>query len=250
MLRGLLRGGRKGIEKGIGVIHRVGLCLRDMGSGTTQTPFHLPIPHIFCQTSPMKNLTATICLTIAVLLGSMTGCTSGGLRRDAAYHRGDYAIALREIEPLAKQGDARSQYNLGLMYRKGEGVLKDDKTAMKWYRLAAEQGFVLAQYNLGLMYNNGKGVPQDYKTAVKWHTRAAEQGDTDAQHNLGYMYYKGWGVLQDYVYAHMWWNIAASSGNKTASKNRDKVAKRMTPPRIEDAQKLARECVRKNYKGC
>jgi len=214
MLRGLLRGGRKGIEKGIGVIHRVGLCLRDMGSGTTQTPFHLPIPHIFCQTSPMKNLTATICLTIAVLLGSMTGCTSGGLRRDAAYHRGDYAIALREIEPLAKQGDARSQYNLGLMYRKGEGVLKDDKTAMKWYRLAAEQGNTNAQFNLGVMYDEGRGV------------------------------------LQDNVYAHMWWNIAASSGNKTASKNRDKVAKRMTPPRIEDAQKLARECVRKKYKGC
>jgi hypothetical protein len=162
----------------------------------------------------MKNLTATICLTIAVLLGSMTGCTSGGLRRDAAYHRGDYAIALREIEPLAKQGDARSQYNLGLMYRKGEGVLKDDKTAMKWYRLAAEQGNTNAQFNLGVMYDEGRGV------------------------------------LQDNVYAHMWWNIAASSGNKTASKNRDKVAKRMTPPRIEDAQKLARECVRKKYKGC
>ena len=34
---------------------------------TTQTPFHLPISDILCQTSPMKNLTATLCLTIAVL---------------------------------------------------------------------------------------------------------------------------------------------------------------------------------------
>jgi hypothetical protein len=37
---------------------------------TTHTPFSLPIPNILCQTFRMKNLTATICLMIAVLLGS------------------------------------------------------------------------------------------------------------------------------------------------------------------------------------
>ena len=65
------------------------------------------------------------------------------------------------------------------------------------------------------------------------------------------MYAKGQGVLQDYVYAHMWFNIAASSGkSKSASKNRDIIAKQMTPADISAAQKLARECVAKNYKGC
>jgi hypothetical protein len=48
----------------------------------------------------------------------------------------------------------------------------------------------------------------------------------------------------------MWWNIAASSGNKGAVKNRDIVAKQMTPSQLEKAQDLARECVRKKYKGC
>jgi len=48
----------------------------------------------------------------------------------------------------------------------------------------------------------------------------------------------------------MWLNIAASSGNETASKNRDIIAKRMTPADISAAQKLAEECIRKNYKGC
>ena len=34
-------------------------------------PLHnLPIPHIFCQTSHMRNLTVTLCLTIAVIFGS------------------------------------------------------------------------------------------------------------------------------------------------------------------------------------
>ena len=65
------------------------------------------------------------------------------------------------------------------------------------------------------------------------------------------MYGLGTGVLQDYVRAHMWFNIAAISGkSKNASKNRDTVAKRMTPAQIAEAQKLARECVAKKYKGC
>ena len=55
---------------------------------------------------------------------------------------------------------------------------------VKWYRLAAEQGDVFAQNNLGIMYRAGEGVPQNDKTAVKWYRLAAEQGDTDAQSNL------------------------------------------------------------------
>ena len=85
---------------------------------------------------------------------------------------------------------------------------------------------------------------------MKWYRLAAEQGDASAQFYLGEMYANGKGVIQDNVYAHMWWNIAASSGDKDAVKNRDIVAKRMTPSQIEKAQKLARECVRKKYKGC
>ena len=48
----------------------------------------------------------------------------------------------------------------------------------------------------------------------------------------------------------LWLNIAASSGDKKASEPRDIVAERMTPADISAAQNLARECVRKKYKGC
>ena len=57
-----------------------------------------------------------------------------------AYESGDYATALREFEPLAEQGVADAQYNLGFMYDNGQGVRRNHKTAVKWYRLAAEQG--------------------------------------------------------------------------------------------------------------
>jgi len=48
----------------------------------------------------------------------------------------------------------------------------------------------------------------------------------------------------------MWWNIAASQGHENAAENRDIVAGEMTPSQIAEAQDLARECVKKKYKGC
>ena len=126
----------------------------------------------------------------------------------------------------------------------------DYATAWREWRPLAEHGNASAQVNLGHMYDEGQGVPQDYKTAVKWYRLADEQGNARAQYNLGAMNYNGQVFLQDYVRAHMWWNIAASQGDEDATKYRDKVAKTMTPADISKAQDFARECVKKNYKGC
>jgi hypothetical protein len=55
----------------------------------------------------MKNLTATICLTIAVLLGSAGMSWNADWDQGlTAYKSGDYATALREWTPLAEQGNA------------------------------------------------------------------------------------------------------------------------------------------------
>jgi TPR repeat protein len=288
----------------------------------------------------MNRLLILPVLLLTLLLG--TPAFSADFQKGVtAAQSGDYATALRELKPLAEQGDAESQFNLGVMYENGQGISKDYKTSVKfwhrlavdegnaiaqhnlgwlyqqgkgvpknnkiaakwwtlsanqglanarfynglmyllgpgaiqdyvfarlfnnwslaerigfndnaayWYTLAAKQGNASAQYNLGQMYRQGRGVPQDYKTAVKWFRLGAEQGVAPAQNNLGNAYGRGQGVIQDNVYAHMWFNIAASSGDKDAVKNRDMVAGRMTPAQLEKAQDLARECVRKKYKGC
>ncbi|HJM82699.1 MAG TPA: tetratricopeptide repeat protein [Nitrospinota bacterium] len=163
----------------------------------------------------MKRTAITLLTTLAVLLGSADVSWSADFNKGYdAYKKGDYKTALREFKPLAEQEHALAQTILGLMYRKGRGVV------------------------------------QDYKTAVKWYTLAAEQGDANAQAYLGVMYVIGKGVPEDYVYAYMWINIAASSGDKNAAKARGIVTKAMTPAEISAAQNLARECVRKKYKGC
>ena len=133
-------------------------------------------------------------------------------------------------------------------YDEGLAAFKhgDYATALREFRLAARQGNASAQFFLGSMYYSGRGVPQDYAESAKWYRKAAEQGYANAQNNLGTMYDKGWGVPQDYVQAHKWYNLAASSlppgkDHDRATKNRDNVAKRMTPAQIAEAQRLARE---------
>jgi TPR repeat protein len=114
----------------------------------------------------------------------------------------------------------------------------------------AKGGSADAQYNLGVIYENGTGVPQDYKTAMKWYRRAAEQGHSSAQNNLGSMYLSGKVLGENDARAHMWFNIAASLGDERGRKNKETIATIMNPEKISAAHKLARECVRKKYKGC
>ncbi len=158
-----------------------------------------------------------------------------------ANNRGDYATALREWRPLAEQGDALAQYNLGVLYRKGRGVPQDDVQAQQWYEKAAAQGQAKAQYNLGILYFNGEGVPKDYQQALRWFRLAADQGEALAQTKIAIMYDEGQGVPQNFVQAHKWYNLAATNGDKPAAELRDALANQMTPAQIAEAQKLARE---------
>ena len=121
---------------------------------------------------------------------------------------------------------------------------------MRWFRLAAEQGRASARNRLGFMYSAGRGVSQDDKEAVKWYRLASEQGDDDAQYRLGWMYAKGRGIPKNYMEAYKWTYLSAASGHAKSGEWRDWVATQMSQSQIEEAQKLARECMNKNYKGC
>ena len=182
---------------------------------------------------PIAVVLSIICLAVPTWADYKAG--------EDAYNRGDFATALREWRPLAQQGDARAQYNLGVLYRKGRGVPQDDVQARQWYEKAAAQGQAKAQYNLGTLYLNGSGVPKDYQQALRWFRMAADQGEALAQTKIGIMYDDGQGVPHDFVQAHKWYNLAATNGDKPAAELRDALAKQMTPAQIAEAQQLARE---------
>ena len=67
------------------------------------------------------------------------------------------------------------------MYANGRGVPPDDKQAVHWYTKSAKQGNAVAQYNLGLMYEKGKGLMQNYKKAYMWFNLAIHNGFSNAQ---------------------------------------------------------------------
>ena len=58
-----------------------------------------------------------------------------------AFEKGDYKTAFTIFEDLAKKGDAKAQYNLGIMYDNGEGVRQDKKRAKEWFGKACDNGF-------------------------------------------------------------------------------------------------------------
>ncbi len=91
--------------------------------------------------------------------------------------QGRYAEAFTLYQQLADQNHAKAQFNLGVMYDRGQYVTQDYAQAVSWYRKAAEQGNANAQYNLALKYQIGQGVIQDEAQAAYWYRKAAEEGN-------------------------------------------------------------------------
>jgi tetratricopeptide (TPR) repeat protein len=202
----------------------------------------------------MRKILGT--LIIGLLLTASGGNVNADRLEDgiAAYQRGDFATALRLFQPLAEQGDASAQSNLGVMYEQGRGVAQNYREAMRWFRLAAMQGDASAQSNLGVMYFKGQGIAQDFREAMRWYRLGAGQGNVEAQFNLGVMYEQGRGVPQDLLRAHMWFNLAASQSSdengKLAIKNREGVTRRLMRAQLFQAQEMARQCEANGFKNC
>lgn len=178
---------------------------------------------------------------VVLALGLQASAMAGFVEGATAYNARNYALALKEVTPLAKASNHDAEQLLGLMYYMGRGVTRDYKQAFYWSQKAAAAGKPDAQYLLGAMYYTGNAVPLDQRQAVLWFHKAAEQGHADAQHALGLMYrYHVAGVPQDLVIAYMLWNLSAAGGNASAPAQRASVARQMTEEQVAEAQTLSR----------
>jgi hypothetical protein len=199
-------------------------------------------------------------LLLSQILFAIAGETFAGPFESAltAAQRGDFQAADWSLRPLALQGNAVAQFDLGFLYETGRGVPQNYFEAIKWYQLAAEQGNALAQFSLGSMYTNGLGVAQSFSTAAKWYLLSAEQGYTWAQFYVGFFAANGQGIPKNIILAHMWLSLAVVSQfevpfgslktldkkeqravSNIASVARAKLEKEMTPAQIAEAQKLS-----------
>lgn len=89
----------------------------------------------------------------------------------------------------AVDGNAADEYAIATCYDDGDGGVPgghaDKAKAAEWYLKAAQKGHADAQNNLGLLYKKGEGVPRDLKKALEWFYKSAKQGNKYGQYNVG-----------------------------------------------------------------
>ena len=139
-----------------------------------------------------------------------------------------YEQAYQAFLPLARQGHAEADYNLGLLCEQGQGVVRDYDEALKYHSKAAAQKYKKAlrraeefnqadfQYMVGKSYYEGIGTPLDKTKAIKWYERAAAQGHHEALYKLGKIF-AGQGPFSDLKKALDYLTRASNSGFPKAS---------------------------------
>lgn len=111
------------------------------------------------------------------------------------------------VSKAAENGDAGSQFQLGMFYASGHGVKASDNMAVHWFEKAAKQGHPEAMYELGKHLSvRCHAVSPD---AFEWFRKAAELGCAKAQFALGRCFGNGAVVKKDLIQAVYWFLKAA-----------------------------------------
>ena len=124
-------------------------------------------------------------------------------------------------------------------YDAGEFLLAADI-----YKRLAKNGEARSQNDLGFMYSIGQGVQQDFKTAIMWYEKSAQQGYAKALMNLAGLYVTGRGVLHSTIEAHKYYNLASLLARKNnrrhiAVSRRNEIANRLTATQLSTARERA-----------
>lgn len=187
-----------------------------------------------------KTLAVMALVLLTVACGSKPkGDLSAGI---AAFERQDYAVAVREIRPLAEHGNREAQYYMGRVAQAVPaagmpGTQAWTLESASWYRKAAEQGHVDAQLMLGEAFGKGLGVMENHAEALKWFRLAADQGSPRAMAALA-SNYLGRGPLHSAVLAHAL-DTVAGERDPAFGETAAKAAKQMTDDQLEAARALA-----------
>ena len=134
-----------------------------------------------------------------------------------ALQKKDFERAAEILRPAADSGDTEAQYELGVMYRRGEGLAANSKQAAHWWGKAANRGHARSEYNLGTLYMLGEGVPRSTPEALAWTEKAARHGFPDAAYKLGWMLRQGFGGDERRQEGLHWLRRAAQAGHGEAN---------------------------------
>jgi TPR repeat protein len=145
---------------------------------------------------------------------------------------------------LADAGNAEAQFIVGVRCAQA-GTEGDFVAAAEWYRKASEQNHGLAQFNLGIMYLKGQGVARDQKSAMMWMTRAAQGGDAGAQYELGMRQHRhsldliGTDAMELRIEAYKWLRLSSAQGYADSERGSASVALDMDHAAVTEARRRA-----------
>ncbi|GAB7140314.1 sel1 repeat family protein [Deferribacterales bacterium RsTz2092] len=134
----------------------------------------------------------------------------------------DREVAFEWYHQAAVQGHIAAQYNLGLMYRFGQGIARNDDRAIYWYTKAADKGYELAMLALADMYY--KSNSRDLERAYLIYAQLAEQGNAAALYNIGNMYASGDWVAKSPYMAESYFHRASQLGHIGANWKLERMA--------------------------
>lgn len=97
-----------------------------------------------------------------------------------ATEKQQYEQAFAYWEPLAQDGHLDSQYQIGRLYERGEGVAEDFNRALEWYQRAAQKGQGDAQFRIGL-YHMNENPDKNEALGFYWIQSAADNGSNKAK---------------------------------------------------------------------
>ena len=183
--------------------------------------------------------------------------SNAGFLRADTYSRGfqaleqrDYKTALYYLSLFAANGDTKANYNLGIMYREGLGVKKDDVQSLAHFIGAAENGHMLGNYAVGLAFLTGKGSDIDVDAAIHYFTEAALLGHAISPVEIGSLYFRGRLVEKNFVSAHFWWSLAQDRNAPNAPKNLGVLLSKMNQEQKRQAFLLQNKCKRLTLRQC
>ena len=112
------------------------------------------------------------------------------------YQRGQYQEAANAYQIACDKFNAKACTDLGVMYRRGQGVRRDYPRATKFTLRGCDGGNAQGCTNLGLMYWNNV-LPKDDQRAGELFARACDGGDAHGCRALAFLYEQGQGVTKD-----------------------------------------------------
>ncbi|MCF7790841.1 MAG: sel1 repeat family protein [Victivallales bacterium] len=143
----------------------------------------------------------------------------------------NYSDPIKLITLSAEKGYLQSIKLLGNIYYYGKyGTANSYRLAYEWYLKAAEKGDSHSQYMVGIMDSKGQGVEKNYKKAFKCFKKSAA-GTTRAYIELSNFYFYGRGTKQSYIKAFYYLDESAKNENTDLNSIFIKYLKNM-PPKV------------------